>query len=254
MLAHLSPREADRLRPSRAGIGFTCIAYVFGPAWEAPTVCASTAHRDLPYVTAVGAQVLAPVHTDYRRSAQGVGGVREQHLSPHPRASVRRLMPPHHGPRLDTSASPTPAAKQMENIINDAELRALDRVLAVLSVDPKAGALIPGTVPSSPPTERQQASPSRGWVQDRQQRLSEFRQGMFHPAFLREVLDDRGEHVPCCRSQVPFLATHQRRGGSSKANERPSQSGRRCCVVPVPLPDDLRRVAVAGEETKATSP
>ena len=54
-------------------------------------------------------------------------------------------MPPHHGPRRARIVFSDAAAKQLESITSETELHALDRVLVVLSVDPEAGAPIPGT-------------------------------------------------------------------------------------------------------------
>ncbi|MFF7954024.1 hypothetical protein [Streptomyces griseorubiginosus] len=54
-------------------------------------------------------------------------------------------MPPQHGPRRARIAFSDAAAKQLENLTSEAELHALDRALVVLSVDPEAGILIPGT-------------------------------------------------------------------------------------------------------------
>ncbi|MFJ9634958.1 hypothetical protein ACIRU8_45435 [Streptomyces sp. NPDC101175] len=53
-------------------------------------------------------------------------------------------MPPHQRPRRARIAFSDTAAKQMENITTEAEVHALDRVLVVLSVDPEAGAPLPG--------------------------------------------------------------------------------------------------------------
>ncbi|MFI0515845.1 hypothetical protein ACH3Y9_40690 [Streptomyces sp. WSLK1-5] len=54
-------------------------------------------------------------------------------------------MPSQHGPCRARIAFSDAAAKQLENITNEAELHALDRALVVLSVDPEAGTPIPGT-------------------------------------------------------------------------------------------------------------
>ncbi|MDH6522601.1 hypothetical protein M2163_000889 [Streptomyces sp. SAI-135] len=47
---------------------------------------------------------------------------------------------------LSTAPAAPVSAKQLENITSEAELHALDRALVVLSVDPEAGVLIPGTM------------------------------------------------------------------------------------------------------------
>ncbi|MEU0032120.1 hypothetical protein [Streptomyces sp. NPDC006335] len=54
-------------------------------------------------------------------------------------------MPAQHGPRRARIAFSDAAAKQLENISSEADIHALDRALVVLSVDPDAGILIPGT-------------------------------------------------------------------------------------------------------------
>ncbi|MFF8196520.1 hypothetical protein ACF05L_37945 [Streptomyces bobili] len=48
------------------------------------------------------------------------------------------------GPRRARIAFSDSAAKQLENISSEAEVRALDRALVVISVDPEAGEPIPG--------------------------------------------------------------------------------------------------------------
>ncbi|MEU0117491.1 hypothetical protein ABZ137_28320 [Streptomyces bobili] len=48
------------------------------------------------------------------------------------------------GPRRARIAFSASAAKQLENITSEAEVRALDRALVVISVDPEAGEPIPG--------------------------------------------------------------------------------------------------------------
>ncbi|GGN45738.1 hypothetical protein [Streptomyces fuscichromogenes] len=53
-------------------------------------------------------------------------------------------MPPQHGPRRARIVFSDSAAKQLENITSEADFHALDRALVVISVDPKAGAPIPG--------------------------------------------------------------------------------------------------------------
>ncbi|MGK5629140.1 hypothetical protein [Streptomyces sp. URMC 123] len=53
-------------------------------------------------------------------------------------------MAPQHGPRRARIAFSDSAAKQLENITNEAELHALDRALVVVSVDPDVGEPIPG--------------------------------------------------------------------------------------------------------------
>ncbi|SEF18979.1 hypothetical protein [Streptomyces sp. Ag109_O5-10] len=49
-----------------------------------------------------------------------------------------------HGPRRARIAFSDSAAKQLENITSEADIHALDRALVVISVDPDAGAPIPG--------------------------------------------------------------------------------------------------------------
>ncbi|MER6288484.1 hypothetical protein [Streptomyces sviceus] len=53
-------------------------------------------------------------------------------------------MPSVHGPRRARIAFSDSAAKQLENITNEAEIHALDRALVVISVDPDVGEPIPG--------------------------------------------------------------------------------------------------------------
>ncbi|MGV9844803.1 hypothetical protein ACWDUB_22260 [Streptomyces fungicidicus] len=48
------------------------------------------------------------------------------------------------GPRRARIAFSDSAAKQLENITNEAEIHALDRALVVISVDPDVGEPIPG--------------------------------------------------------------------------------------------------------------
>ena len=55
-------------------------------------------------------------------------------------------MPRHSRPRARVVFSPS-AEKQIEALTDEAQLLALDRALAVLSVDPDAGAPIPGSHP-----------------------------------------------------------------------------------------------------------
>jgi hypothetical protein len=57
---------------------------------------------------------------------------------------VRRLMPAQPGRRRARIAFSDAAAKQLENITSEAELHALDRALAVVSVDPDIGDPLPG--------------------------------------------------------------------------------------------------------------
>ncbi|MEV0694134.1 hypothetical protein [Streptomyces sp. NPDC050388] len=52
-------------------------------------------------------------------------------------------MPPQHGPRRARIAFSDSAAKQLENITNEAEIHALDRALVVISVDPDVGEPLP---------------------------------------------------------------------------------------------------------------
>ncbi|MGW0423866.1 hypothetical protein [Streptomyces sp. NPDC003015] len=54
-------------------------------------------------------------------------------------------MPAQHGLRRARIAFSDAAAKQLESITSEADIHALDRALVVLSVDPDAGVLIPGT-------------------------------------------------------------------------------------------------------------
>ncbi|TXS33614.1 hypothetical protein EAO71_02645 [Streptomyces sp. ms191] len=49
-----------------------------------------------------------------------------------------------HSPRRARIAFSDSAAKQLENITDEAEIHALDRALVVISVDPEAGEPIPG--------------------------------------------------------------------------------------------------------------
>ncbi|WP_327393890.1 hypothetical protein [Streptomyces phaeochromogenes] len=51
-------------------------------------------------------------------------------------------MPPQH-PRRARIAFSDAAAKQLENVTNEAEIHALDRALVVISVDPDVGEPIP---------------------------------------------------------------------------------------------------------------
>ncbi|MFJ4806661.1 hypothetical protein [Streptomyces murinus] len=53
-------------------------------------------------------------------------------------------MPPQHGPRRARIAFSDSAAKQLGNIISEAEIHALDRALVVISVDPDVGEPLPG--------------------------------------------------------------------------------------------------------------
>ncbi|MGW2964441.1 hypothetical protein ACWDGI_39095 [Streptomyces sp. NPDC001220] len=53
-------------------------------------------------------------------------------------------MPQGHGPRRARIAFSDSAAKQLENITSETDIHALDRALVVISVDPEAGAPIPG--------------------------------------------------------------------------------------------------------------
>ncbi|MGW7415804.1 hypothetical protein [Streptomyces sp. NPDC054863] len=53
-------------------------------------------------------------------------------------------MPPQHGPRRARIAFSGAAAKQLDNVTDEAEIHALDRALVVVSVDPDIGDPIPG--------------------------------------------------------------------------------------------------------------
>ncbi|MFE7041746.1 hypothetical protein ACFU9X_20575 [Streptomyces atratus] len=53
-------------------------------------------------------------------------------------------MAPPHGPRRARIAFSDSAAKQLENLTSEAEIHALDRALAAISVDPDVGEPIPG--------------------------------------------------------------------------------------------------------------
>ncbi|MER7760193.1 hypothetical protein [Streptomyces sp. NPDC097619] len=53
-------------------------------------------------------------------------------------------MAPQHHPRRARIAFSDAAAKQLENITDEAEIHALDRALVVVSVDPDIGEALPG--------------------------------------------------------------------------------------------------------------